>query len=71
MDPLAAAATRAWNSRGSSPSSGCHCTPTMKTGLPATSRPSTVPSAAQAVATSPSPSWSTAWWWCVGASSQV
>lgn len=43
----------------------------MKTGLPATSRPSTVPSAAHAVATSPSPSRSTAWWWCVGASSQV
>ena len=71
-----AAATRAPNSRGSPVSSGCHCTPTANprgSGVPAevaSSTASTVPSAAHAVAASPWPSRSIAWWWCVATSIQ-
>jgi uncharacterized membrane protein YczE len=49
-----AASTSATNSDGSSPTSGCHCTPTQN-GSPASSTASTRPSAAQAVSTSPAP----------------
>ena len=48
---------------GSSRSSGCHCTPRQNDPSTA-SIASTTPSGANAEATSPSPSWSTPWWWC-------
>ena len=62
-----AAATRAATSRTSAASSsGCHWTPTTNGragSSPASSTASTVPSAAQPVATRPGASRSTAWWW--------
>ncbi len=55
-----AAATRAWNSRGSAPTSGCQRTP-MQNGRSGSSMASTEPSGAQATATYPGAS-SKPWW---------
>lgn len=57
-----AASTKARITRTSSPISGCHCTPSTQPGVGSSSA-STVPSAAYADGTRPSPRRSTAWWW--------
>ena len=60
--------TSARNSRGSSPCSGCHCTPTRNSPGVVDSMPSMMPSSAHATAVRPAPTMSTAWWWWVGTS---
>ena len=60
--PRRARANSASCAGSSSSVSACHCT-ASRNGCPGSSIPSIVPSGAQAVATRPSPSVSTAWWW--------